>query len=330
VALLFVDGCSHYASDDVGMKWQAATSASIVDTYPRRPGGKSIMPYENFGIVSPYFGPSNFVACGAAVKSSGFTMSFSINGNFQIQLRLVSTQLRVYAGNYVNLLAFVELAGILTPGEWYYYELAALVHATQGTVQVRFNGIVLPELTLTGVCTKGYSYQDGVNQVQFGGSGSRFTDVYIDDERSHGDCIVETLYPTGAGNHSDWTPSAGANYENVDDPGDIDGDGTFNSTLVQGAKDSFIASNVAPRPASIIKGVALHVTARKDESAGRVVKPMLRVGGTDYDHEADGLILSDLYHGAQRIWGTNPNTGLTWTESGINGSEIGYDLVTAL
>jgi hypothetical protein len=330
VALLFVDGCSHYATDDAALKWQYA-QATIVATNPRRPGSKSIVPYENFWLASPYFGPCDYLVCGAAITTIGFTMSFTRAGSVQIQLRQVGTELRVYRGNYVNLLASVELAGILVPGEWYYYELGVRVHDTEGTVSVRLNGIVLPDLTLSGVDTKDCEAA-GVDQVQLGGSGNQFTDIYIDNESFHGDCIVETLYPTGAGNHSDWIPSgglqAGSNYLNVDDPGDIDGDDTYNMSLSQGDKDSFVAGNLVSRPTSVIKGVAMHLTARKDEAGSREMKPMLRIGGVNYVHEDTGFILSDVYHGAQRIWEENPATEAAWTESGVNGAEIGYDLVT--
>lgn len=329
--LIFVDGCSHYATDDILRKWSLATSATITAANPRRAGAKSIAPYSVFPLQTPIFASTDFLACGFAVRPAtrDLTVDFYKGSTTQVRLRLLGDNLSVYRGPGTTLLATLDTTTLILAGSWYYLEFGATIDDSAGTVEVRLNGIPLPALTLTGQDTKP-STETGVDRVQFVGGNNQLTDIYLDTESFHGDCIVETLYPTGAGNHADWTPSAGDNYQNVDDPGDIDDDATYNATLSQGAKDSFVAGNVAPRPTSTIRGVAVHLTARKDNAAGRVIKPMLRVDGTDHLHADDGQILIDTYAGMQRIWETNPETGLAWLESGINGAEIGYDLVTAL
>jgi hypothetical protein len=285
----------------------------------------------NFGLETYTLPESEYMVAGFAIRpTSSWWASFSNNGSVQVRLSMSGTVLSVYRGPSEVLLASMDLAGIYFMSEWYHFEFAARIHDTQGTIEVRFNGIQLPALTLTGLDTKPASVTV-INGFQLAAY-DRFTDIYVDTEFFHGDCIVETLYPTGAGNHADWIPSgglqAGSNYMNVDDPGNIDGDDTYNMSLSQGDKDSFVAGNLVSRPTSVVKGVAMFLAARKDEAGSREMKPMLRIGGADYLHPDDGFILSDIYHGAQRIWEENPATEAGWTESGVNGAEIGYDLVT--
>ncbi len=335
MALLFVDGCSHYATNDITKKMGIGT-ATITDSHPRRAGSKSIT--TSSSIATPTLVPAgDYIVVGFAFYSDvpGFIVEI-IGGNWPtsdeyMRLYLWQNTLTVYAAQgagWVSLASF-DPTDLIRYAEWYYLEFATRIHATEGTTEVRLNGISIPELTLTGQNTQRTSpTPNAIRSVRFGPH-AQYTDIYADDATFHGDCIVETLYPTGAGYHAAWVPSAGANFENVDDLGDIDEDGTYNSSAVQGAKDSFETGNLLARPASTIKGVALHLTARKDWAGGRIVKPMLRVGGADYLPSAAGLSLSEVYHGKQDIWEVNPATGAAWSESGVNGAEIGYDLVTA-
>jgi hypothetical protein len=331
MALLFVDGCSHYATDDVLTKW-AQCGMGITGNNPRRVGSRSLCGEYYNSATTPAFPSTNYAVAAMAVRHGSLWYLALYKGGVQ-QMRLYcdyANVLKVQRGSTPDALAQKDMTGMIFPNEWYHFSFASLIHDSAGTFDVRLNGIPIAELTLTGQDTKPGS-DTGIDRVTFcaGSASGGITDIYVDNTTIHGDCIVETLYPTGVGAHSDWTPSAGANYQNVDDLGDIDGDTTYNASAVQGAKDSFVAGNLLSRPTSTIRGVALHLTARKDWSGSRVIKPMVRVSGTDYVHSADGMILSDVYHGMQRIWETNPVTSAAWSESAVNGAEIGYDLVTA-
>lgn len=328
MSLLFIDGCTHYATDDLSVKWDLFASATIVDTNPRRSGSKSIVPYQDLPVQSYPFTLSTFVALGAAVRI-GDGMKIGLMSGSQVQVTLCKNgnTLSVYRGESDALLASMDVEGIITSGEWYYIEFGALIHATAGTFEVFLNGVQLAALTMTSQNTKP-STPSGVDRFKLWTTGNQWTDIYVEDSVFLGDCIVETIYPTGAGAHTNFLPSTGSNYENVDDDGDIDGDSTYNHAAAENSKDTFIAANISNRPSSTIAGVALHMTARKDGAGSRVLKPMVRIASLDYLHAADGLILSDVYHGAQRIWDDNPATAAAWSESAVNAAEIGYYLVT--
>lgn len=333
MALEFIDGVTHYASDDIELKWSEAVQVSVVDTEPRRAGSKSFYSTEGASnLVSKYLPESAFKILGFAFKSGfpKFTVALLKGDDIQLWLTLVLSggyrllQVKRYPS---TLLAEMDVTGLILADQWWHVEFGALISDTVGTCEVRLNGIELPQLTMSGVDTLNVS--GGIDRVKLYMDRIRMTDIHVDNSTWRGDCIVETCYPTGVGNQATWIPSAGANWQNVDDDGDVDGDSTYNQTQIQGNRDSFAAGNVDPRPLSTIHAVAIHQVARKDYAGGRVVKPLVRVGGTDYVHTAEGHLLSDVYTGAQRIWETNPDTGLGWTESGINGAEIGYELSTA-
>lgn len=327
--LIFVDGCSHYATDDILLKWASADGASVSEANPRRAASKSIV-IGSGGLQTKVFASSSYVGCGVAVRCSSmaFTIDFCKGSTVQVRLQQAGTGLTIYRGAGAAVLASRDLSGLIASGTWLYIEFGALIHDTVGTAAARVNGISYPDLTVTGADTKPGA-DSGIDRVTITGSGDQVTDFYLDSERLHGDCIVETIYPTGAGAHDDWTPSAGANYQNVDDPGNVDGDSTYNATLVTDSKDSFAAGNLVSRPTSEIKGVTLTVTARADSAGGRVLKPMLRLSSVDYDHPDDGQVLTGDYAGVQRAWDNNPATGVAWTESAVNGAEIGYHLVAS-
>ena len=332
MSLLFVDGATHYATNDMLDKWGSFDAGlTIVETNPRRAGSKSIYSNNTPWTVRtpPFDAVETYVVVGCAVRLQPYlSIELRIGTEVQVRLNYMTDVLKVQRGAGVADLASMNTEGVLVIGEWYYFEFASLIADSGGTIEVRLNGVPLTALTLTGLDTKN-SASAGCDRVAFNpGVAGQITDIYVDDTSFHGDCIVETLYPVGSGSHTVWTPSAGQNWENVDDPSDIDDDATYNSSGQQGAMDTFLHAPIPSRPSSVVKALAVHFTARKDWAGSRVMKPMLRVGSTDYVHAGDGLILSDVYHGQQRMWETNPGGG-AWSESTINTAQIGYDLVTA-
>lgn len=133
------------------------------------------------------------------------------------------------------------------------------------------------------------------------------------------------LKPDGVGNYSQWTPSAGSNYQNVDDV-TPDDDTTYNETITVGHKDSYTMENV-PSNVNDITGLAVTVRITKTDANSRMVRAFLRIGGVDYPH-SDTQGVPGGYAYLQWIWTLSPATGVAFTAAEVNGLEAGVEVVS--
>ncbi len=332
MALRHVDSTSHYATADILAigKWAEGEGATITSANPRREGTKSIVPGPSAPLTSvPISAPVSYAVLGFALRSSAkvFTAQFVSGSTVQLSLRWNGTTLSVSRGDLATLLATMDVSTLLFANNWYHFTFAAKIDDTTGTFEVRLGDQVLTALTKTGQDTKPGS-TTGIDRFSFVGSGNQLTDLYLDDQTIHGNCIIDVLYPAGAGEYAQWTPSAGANFENVDDDGALDGDATQNSSPVLSAMDSFELDNLRARTGSVVKGIAVTLVGRKDCVAVREIGPVVRVGGNDYA-KFDALALTDQYAGKEWIWEENPYTSAPWEQTEVNTMQMGYQLISA-
>lgn len=218
-------------------------------------------------------------------------------------------------------------AGVIAIDTWYYIEAKVVFHNTTGSFIVKVDGVEKLNTSSVGTCqqaataTCGAILFNSINPTATPGEGSFFDDIYIDDSDFHGDCIVESIAVNGAGSHADFTPSAGSNYENVDEATQDD-DTTYNETNVVNEIDSFAMGSLAST-ATTIYGVMVEAIVRKtDAGSAQAIKLLCRSGGTDY------LSSSDLYLGTSfksyfGIWETNPADSAAWEDADIAAMECG-------
>lgn len=214
--------------------------------------------------------------------------------------------------------------GAVAFNEQHHFLARVVFSQTVGTFLLNVDGVTV--LTLSGLdnCLQAAA---NTTQLRFHGDGSNNT---ADQIMSHlaiadtsgditGQPRVEALFPDGAGNYSAWTPTAGANYTNVDEttPND-DTDYVASSTVAQ--RDSYTYSNMLGAAATIL-AVALVPRIRKDDAVARTVKRFVRAGGVDYDGAA--VAVPATYGYLQEILAVNPATGLAWTPAEVNAIEAG-------
>jgi hypothetical protein len=114
-----------------------------------------------------------------------------------------------------------------------------------------------------------------------------------------------------------WTPSAGQNWETVDEipPNDAD----YNSTSTSGNRDAF--SHAAP--ASVGGTVlAVRANARAYADASDQIQNLVRVSSTDYYGASKSPTASYFSYG--HIWQNNPATSAPWTLSEAINAGFGY------
>lgn len=215
-------------------------------------------------------------------------------------------------------------AGVITAGAWYYIEFGATIHDSTGAYEVRVSGINV--LSASGVDTRNGGTSGTIESVELhtgidnGGFNIQIDDLWIDSATYHGDCKIETLRPTGAGAHTDFTPSAGSNWQNVDDAAPND-DTDYNASSTVAHQDTFATGDLAA-VSGTVKGVQLTSRARKDDAGFRTLRSLIRTSSTDY--EGNDHVLSDTYLTFVHLHEVNPNTSSAWTIAQVNAVEIGY------
>lgn len=224
-------------------------------------------------------------------------------------------------------------AGTIVVGVWNHIQLRVVIHDTTGVVEVRLNSVVV--LNLTGIDTRngGTGYVDTVLWGQAGLLGSDnamlIDDFWVVDTTGAvnngflGDCRAQTLLPSGVGNAATWTPSVGSNYANVDDASP-NSDTDYNSSATAGQIDTFAYGDLTPT-AGDIKAVQHLLYARKDDAGARTVRPVTRIGATDY--VGASVNVADSYAYAVDIDEVSPATAVAWTLAEVNAAEFGIELV---
>lgn len=139
--------------------------------------------------------------------------------------------------------------------------------------------------------------------------------------------VLDTSRPSATGLSAQWTPSAGANWQNVDETTQ-DGSGTYNAGITAGTIDLFNTSNVT-LGASVVSGVSItgYVYANPNQDIHNVIRFITRIGGINY--YSDNIIVGSAdYAPYTYTWALSPDSGIAWTEAEINAAQFGYELVT--
>lgn len=344
MTLRFIDGAQGYNTAQMQRKWTGGLSGSVaVNATGGRRGGPSIRG-TNYadGVASPTFTAQSTWIVGFAYKTSAlpaatrgiFQLYDSSGVGFQISINLKSDgTLEARRGTDSGTLLGTTTA-VITAGTFCYLEVKVLISDTVGTVDIRKDGVSI--LALTAQDTKNTAVATA-DVIRFGNSLTSsaatidFDDIYIFDSTGAtnnnfaGDCRVDTTFPNAAGNKSQWTPSAGSNYQNVDeDPANDDTD--YNFASVAATRDLYAFPDIVPTTGTVY-GVVVNMTARKDDATARTFRALTRSGGADF---AGGTThtLTTSYAMYQQVLETDPNTSAAWSIANVNLAEFGVDLVS--
>ena len=338
MSLIFMDGM-YYPIGDIlfkysgyyGLTWLSMNAAT------RRSGPSSIKLTANaFGYQ--YLDYSLPVATNPLII--GFAMKFDNvptgdNGNYPF--------VAVHSSNGVNCLieansdfsmtayktSYASLdstaPNVIVNNVWAYFEMEVYCHDSTGYVKLRINNVEV--LDLTNKDTKGSTIAD-IGKVQWRnnpGASFYFQDLYIINTTGSsnttflGDSKVEIVRPNAPGTHTDFTPSAGANWENVDEV-DCDDDTTYNQSKVVDEKDTYNLSAIAVTGAPIF-GIQQQSIVRKTDASIRYGKQLIRSGTTEV--LTDEYQFNDNFTGYHHVLDEDPDTSTTWVEAGINALESG-------
>lgn len=221
--------------------------------------------------------------------------------------------------------------GLITTGSWVYLEAKVVIHDSAGSVSIRKDGVEI--LSVSSVDTMnggtGVITNFGVYNQEFSGS-ELIDDLYIADTTGAvnndflGDVRVVTLRPDGAGDSTQFTPSAGANYECVDDD-QVDSDTTYVESSTVGQKDLYALGALGLTPSSIF-AVQVSAYARKDDSGVRTARVITKSGTTT--ENGDETTLGTTYTGVMDLMELNPDDSAAWELADINALQAGIEVVS--
>ena len=190
-----------------------------------------------------------------------------------------------------------------------------------GSVEIKVGG--LSEATIAGVKTaktandpNGWSLQANAARItniviynNLGNAPNAFTD----------ETIIYVDMPTGAGAVTQWTPSAGANWENVDEI-PADNDTTYNSAPAAGLDDLYTFPAIVPVGTQVL-AVGQEMDARKDAAGTDLLDSLIKSGVTTAAQGSNSL--STTYERFKTFWDLDPDTGLPWVVADANNAQIG-------
>ena len=135
-------------------------------------------------------------------------------------------------------------------------------------------------------------------------------------------CGGSFLRPNGVGNSAEWVGNYTENFLNVAETL-ADGDATFNQSSTPGDIDLFEHNNV---PAGTVHAVQ-HVLEARDVSASRTIRPVTRIGGTNYNGTTTPTLTGTyaFYLDPKTL---SPDTSAQWDDAEVNAAEFGYELVS--
>lgn len=228
-------------------------------------------------------------------------------------------------------------SGVIVHSGQHHYEVAGLIDNSSGWFKVWFDG-VLTNIDISGAPT---DTQNGasalIDNYQWApsGTGQLVSDLYFRDDNTGqiGDCRVDTVWPTGAGNYSDFSddgsaPGTGDSvYTNVDDAAAPDDSTTYNHSATPADQDSFTHGGITLGSSVTIHAVQVVLAALKDDAGARTMSAFIRSGGVD-GTPGTALALTELVTNyAYAYYLLDPRAGTpAWTETNFDGAEIGYEV----
>ena len=326
MSLIFTDGFDYL--DTLALKWNATPGSR--DTGNSRtgaascsvglPGTKQVAAADEHATFT--LGMAVYVAAGRGMEMALLSDSLATT---HVTLRAVAgSNITVYRGTSGGTLLGTASYALLA-STWTYIELKVVLHDSTGSVNVQVNGASV--LSLTNIDTKNGGTKavfDGFS-VTYVGNTINIDDLYLTNGAGSantgflGDIKIETILPSGAGNSTQLTASAGSNYQCVDDVPQNTSD--YNGSASPGQFDTYAMGNLSTA-AGTVYGINVFGYCAKSDAGAKSGALVVRSGGTDYEQATFALGTSYAY--ANKVLETDPATSAAWTISNVNALEAGF------
>lgn len=345
MAIIWMDSFDNYGTGTdatptptgvVGRRYSVIGEETRMDTKPGRLGGNALqLEFDNTCFLSPGGLTINAtMILGVAIRFDAFPgssqqfIAFYDLTTLGMNLRIKSDgEIEVRRGTTV--LETTTSAG-LTTGAWYHIEFKVVcANSPSGSYEVRVGGVNVA--SDTGLDTQAGSNAFHTTFRLTGTSVSdtsavQFDDLYVCDGSGSvnndflGNMRVVTIRPNAVGDDSDWTPTAGDNYENVDESV-ADDDSTYVESDTPGDTDLYDFED----PSSFvteIKGVMIVTDCRNTDALDFDIHLVAKSGSTQSDGTAQAVGSTD-YVTRTRILEDNPDTTDPWEPVELAAAQFG-------
>jgi len=242
---------------------------------------------------------------------------------------LVNNVIEINDGNS-NQLA-VTANNAYTDDTWHHFELKAKCHDTDGTVELRIDGVNVASATSVNTSTIGND--EWASAILCGtGTGSKnsiFDDLYICNDQGStnndflGECYVRTLRPTSDAGTNDGTPSTGSDHYALIDEEFCNEDTDYITLDTDGDKEMYGYETLSAN--GLIVGLAMATMANTLTACDVRVNQIFESGAVESSQDSRPMP-ADFYYGIQHVQEVNPDTGSAWTTSEINAGTFGCEL----
>jgi hypothetical protein len=211
-----------------------------------------------------------------------------------------------------------------------FFELQATISSSNGSIIARANGSTVINLSSINTSVDGTMI---VNQV---GVGSTYTvsgncgyldDMYLSDLTGQlpynnflGDVHITTMFPNNNGTTVQWQPLSGANWQSVSETA-MDSDASYNLATVANLVDTFNVAGLSNNPTTVY-GVQVKLAARMETAGADQLAAVVVSNNTTQVGSGQNVLSSYTY--IDQIFTTDPNTGTSWTKTGVNAAQYGY------
>ena len=336
MAIIFMDGFDHYTRTNIGTKWDYTSGGPFGG-----PGGG-----ETFWLVTSWVKTGNYsgglsntwilkrLLANYSTLYTGFWLKCTANvdqkfmgfydgDTNQLNIRRnAAGAILAYRGD--TLLGTSAETGLILLNE-VHIQVKAVLHTSAGSVEVVVNGVtkLLLENINTAASGNNYSNVFRLEHNYGSGVGIYYDDFWLDDAEFLGPLRIEPIYPGGVGDSAGFVPSAGSNWECVND-------------LIDGTETDYVEA-VTPntvdlyhlKPMTILEGnikaIQTHMVGRKTDSGNLRLIPIIKPSSNNI--EGNPLELYDCYTRKSHIYQNNPENSQPWTVQDINNMQIGFKLI---
>lgn len=317
-------------------------SAVTTASNQRRAGVNSFqLDYNETVVRSLAFGGSEFFfsfAFRIGVMPSGVS---SITEMLNLQSSAGTTQFGVAvtnAGEYymlTNGVSYLSSGAGIIAGVWYWIQGKLVISDTVGSIELR-DGSGNTIRAVTGIDTKP-STQTVPSIVRIGSTNSsatnsdgNLTDLHIWDNTGSicntwtEATQIDNFYPNAAGGLTQWTPSAGANWECVDEVPLATTDYVYADAEDATTTDLYEFQNLTETPSEIYSVVVSAVAFKDNAGPGNLELLADSGSGSPSIGSSSGLALpANGYARVFYVRETDPGTGAAWDATGFNSAEFG-------
>jgi hypothetical protein len=215
--------------------------------------------------------------------------------------------------------------------EWVYLEISVIDFSAtaSGNVTVRLNGELILSSTL-GFTLTGSGTGGGVTLAGGGVNQIGYDDFYIcDDVGPYNTTYIEdgevlSLFPNGPGDETDYSVfGAATNWEAViEQP--FDGDTSYVYSSNDGDQDLYTVANMSIGNTFVIPGIMVNMVARRDNVDPINVIGLIKSSGNV--GTGSPIPLTSSYLNYQQVFEREPVTNNPWTETLVNGLQIGSEV----